>query len=72
MNDVLRIWAWAFGGTTDHEIKYQLLSAYARDLHYIDRQASEELNLWLHLYEPPKTTLGDQLTINYGEEKTRI
>ena len=72
MNEVYRIWSWAFGGTTDQEIKYQLLSAYARDLHYIDRQAAEELNLWLHLYEPPKTTLGDQLTINYGEEKTRI
>ena len=72
MNDYQRIWAWAFDGTVDQEVKYHVLSVYARDLYYIDRQASEELNLWLHLYELPKTTLGDQLTISYGEEKTRI
>jgi len=72
MNDYQRIWAWAFDGTTDQEVKFHLLSAYARDLYYIDRHASEELNLWLHLYEPPKTTLGDQLTISYGQEETRI
>lgn len=72
MNDVKKIWAWCFDQVDDPEVKALVLSNYIRELHYHDPHSAEELSLWLHLYEPSQTRLGDQLIIDYGQEKTRI
>lgn len=72
MNDVKRIWAWCFDQVDDPKVKALILSNYIRELHYHDRHSAEELSLWLHLYEPSQTTFGEQLTLDYGQEETRI
>jgi len=69
-----RIYAWAFEGKRDPEIKHYMLSMYVEHLRYFDPVSADELSLWLTLNEPTKAVFGEQLQIpiDHEQKKTRI
>jgi len=74
MYSIDRIYAWAFDGQYDPEVKYYMLSQYIDNLRYFDPVSADELSLWLHLNEPTKAVFGEQLQIpmTHEQKKTRI
>ena len=60
-----RYWAWSFDGKEDHEVRWEVITQHIKELRHIDRWQAEQLSILVHLYYEPKTTLGDQLTLDY-------
>lgn len=74
MYSVDRIYAWAFDGQYDPEVKYYMLNMYCEQLERFDPIGADELRIWLTLNPPSKSTLGEQLEIslNHEQKETRI
>lgn len=74
MYSVDRIYAWAFDGAFDPEVKYYMLSMYCEQLERFDPIGADELRIWLTLNQPSKSTLGEQLQIplEHEQKKARI
>jgi len=72
VEDVKRIWAWAFDQVHDPTVKHLILEQYIKDLSYFDPHSAEELSIFIYLQTPKPTTFGDQMTISYEQTQTRI
>jgi len=71
MYSIDRIYAWAFDGAFDPEIKYYMLNMYCEQLERFDPIGADELRIWLTLNQPSKSKLGEQLQIPLENEQKK-
>lgn len=74
MHQVHEVWAWAFDGIRNDEVKHLVISNYIRELYYSDPISAEELGIFMFMYQPRQSVFGDQLEIpiDYEQTQTRI
>lgn len=68
MYQVHVIWAWAFDGIKNDQVKHLVLGNYMRELEYSDPLAAQELAILMYMQTPRHTTFGDQLEIPIKDE----
>ena len=68
MYEVHIIWAWAFDGIRNDQVKHLVFENYIRELEYSDPLAAQELSILVHMQTPSAKTFGDQLQIPIKDE----
>ena len=68
MHQVHIIWAWAFDGIRNDQVKQLIFENYIRELEYSDPLSAQELSILVHMQTPSAKTFGDQLQIPIKDE----
>jgi len=68
MHQVHIIWAWAFDGIRNDQVKQLIFENYIRELEYSDPLSAQELSILVYMQTPRQKTFGDQLQIPIKDE----
>ena len=68
MYEVHVIWAWAFDGISNNQVKMLVMENYIRELEYSDPVSAQELSILVYLQTPRQTSFGDQLKLSIDNE----
>ena len=74
MFEIHTIWAWAFDGIANEDVRIELITNYCNQLRYSDPVSADEISIFMYLLWIKTPTFGDQLQIPIDNEtpKTRI
>lgn len=74
MFEIHTVWAWAFDGIANEDVRIELITNYCNQLRYSDPVSADEIAIFMYLPWIKQPTFGDQLQIPIDNEtpKTRI